>query len=92
MRILIAMSGGVDSAATAALLLQAGHTVTGCTMRLTGTAREEGEIARASGKLNNPGFLAKAPAHLVEQEKEKLKVNETMLANLEERIKELAKA
>ena len=48
MRILIAMSGGVDSAATAALLLQAGHTVTGCTMRLTGTAREEGEIARAA--------------------------------------------
>jgi valyl-tRNA synthetase len=52
----------------------------------------ENEIARANGKLNNPGFLGKAPAHLVEQEKEKLKVNETMLANLEERIKELAKA
>ena len=49
----------------------------------------QGEIARASGKLNNPGFLSKAPAHLVEQEKEKLKVNETKLQALEARIADL---
>ena len=49
----------------------------------------QGEIARANGKLNNPGFLNKAPAHLVEQEKEKLKVNETKLQALEARIADL---
>ncbi len=49
----------------------------------------QGEIARASGKLNNPGFLSKAPAHLVEQEKEKLKVNETKLQALKARIADL---
>ncbi|MDD6143370.1 MAG: valine--tRNA ligase, partial [bacterium] len=49
----------------------------------------EGEIARANGKLNNPGFLSKAPAHLVEQEKEKLKTNESMLESLTARINDL---
>ena len=49
----------------------------------------QGEIARASGKLNNPGFLNKAPANLVEQEKEKLKVNESKLQALEARIADL---
>ena len=49
----------------------------------------EGEIARASGKLNNQGFLAKAPAALVEQEREKLKTNESMLQSLKQRIAEL---
>ena len=49
----------------------------------------QGEIARANGKLNNPGFLNKAPANLVEQEKEKLKVNETKLQALEARIADL---
>ncbi len=49
----------------------------------------ENEIARANGKLNNPGFLAKAPAHLVEQEKEKLNVNEGMLKSIIARISDL---
>ena len=51
----------------------------------------EGEITRANGKLNNPGFLSKAPAHLVEQEKEKLKTNHSMLESLIARIQELKK-
>ena len=34
------------------------------------------EIARAEGKLNNPGFVSKAPAALVEQEKGKLALNQ----------------
>ncbi|MBP3647919.1 MAG: valine--tRNA ligase, partial [Clostridia bacterium] len=49
----------------------------------------EGEIARANGKLNNPGFLAKAPAHLVEQEKAKLATNQSMLESLIARIADL---
>ena len=48
-----------------------------------------GEIARSEGKLNNPGFTAKAPAKLVEQEKEKLQVNRDKLAKLESRLEEL---
>ena len=47
------------------------------------------EVARAEGKLNNPGFISKAPAQLVEQEKEKLVANQTMAATLEKRIAEL---
>jgi valyl-tRNA synthetase len=47
------------------------------------------EIARAEGKLNNPGFVSKAPAQLVEQEKEKLTANQTMAATLDKRIAEL---
>ena len=49
----------------------------------------ENEIARAQGKLNNPGFVAKAPVALVAQEREKLAANEKMLAALDARIREL---
>ena len=47
------------------------------------------EVARAEGKLNNPGFVAKAPAALVEQEKEKLAANRLKVDTLEKRIAEL---
>lgn len=47
------------------------------------------EIARAEGMLNNPGFTSKAPPHLVEAEREKLAANQSMLATLEARRKEL---
>jgi len=49
----------------------------------------ENEINRANGKLNNAGFIAKAPAHLVEQEKVKLETNKQLLEKLQERIKEM---
>ena len=49
----------------------------------------EGEIARAQGKLDNPGFVAKAPAHLIEQEKQKLETNRGLLVKLEARIEEM---
>ena len=48
------------------------------------------EIARAKGKLNNAGFLAKAPANLVEAEKAKLSKYEELLKQLQERLSELA--
>lgn len=47
------------------------------------------EITRASGKLNNQGFLAKAPANLVESEKTKLAKYKELQTQLENRLKEL---
>ena len=52
-------------------------------------ANLENEILRAEAKLANPGFLAKAPAELVDKEKEKIGVNQGMLDNLTQRIKDL---
>jgi tRNA-specific 2-thiouridylase len=40
--VLVAMSGGVDSSVAAALLLEADHEVTGCTMRLWGGESDTG--------------------------------------------------
>lgn len=42
MRVLVAMSGGVDSSVAAALLLEQGHEVTGATMKLWGGAGDSG--------------------------------------------------
>ena len=47
------------------------------------------EIARAEGKLNNPGFVSKAPAALGEQEKGKLALNQQKAEQVEKRIAEL---
>ncbi|NLF26900.1 MAG: valine--tRNA ligase, partial [Clostridiales bacterium] len=49
----------------------------------------EGEIARARGKLENEGFVAKAPPHLIEAEREKLVLNGQLLGKLEQRIAEM---
>ncbi len=45
-----------------------------------------GEISRGEGKLANPGFVSKAPAQLVEQEREKLAVARDKLQKIESRI------
>ena len=47
------------------------------------------ERNRAEGKLSNPGFLAKAPAQLVEQERAKLEVTRDKAAKLAARIEDL---
>ena len=47
------------------------------------------EMARSSGMLNNQGFLAKAPAQLVQQERDKLEAAKEKAAALENRIAEL---
>ena len=47
------------------------------------------EINRSRGMLNNQGFLAKAPAQLVQQEKDKLENALSKAASLENRIREL---
>jgi valyl-tRNA synthetase len=50
------------------------------------TARD---IARGEAMLKNEGFLAKAPAQLIETEKGKLETARKTLETLEERIKEI---
>lgn len=52
-------------------------------------AETDEEIRRAEGKLNNQGFVAKAPAQLVEKEKEKLEKYRQMRVQLLNRIEEL---
>ena len=47
------------------------------------------DIARATGMLNNPGFVAKAPVALMEQERGRLEANKEKLTALEQRIAEL---
>ena len=42
MKVLVAMSGGVDSSVAAALMLEAGHAVTGCTLKLWGGPSDTG--------------------------------------------------
>ncbi len=55
-------------------------------------ATAESEIKRASGKLNNQGFLAKAPQKLVDEEKAKLEKYNDMLNKITERIAALESA
>lgn len=45
--------------------------------------------ATTSGKLNNERFLSKAPAQVVESEREKLSAAEEKITSLEQRIKQL---
>jgi valyl-tRNA synthetase len=47
-------------------------------------AKTEGEIKRIEGKLNNQGFVAKAPEEVVAKEREKLEGYKDTLAKLEE--------
>lgn len=49
----------------------------------------EGEIKRAEGKLNNQGFVAKAPQSLIDEEKEKIEKYKEMKQAVEERINSL---
>jgi len=52
-------------------------------------ANANGEVARSEGKLSNQGFVAKAPAALIEQEKAKLEKAKGLVISIAERIKEL---
>nr|HML48100.1 valine--tRNA ligase [Clostridia bacterium] len=48
------------------------------------------EIARGEGKLQNPGFLQKAPPALIEEERQKLETCRAMIESLNARAEELA--
>jgi tRNA-specific 2-thiouridylase len=54
MKIAIAMSGGVDSSVAAALLKEAGHEVTGVTMRITDDSRAGKHAADIASRLGIP--------------------------------------
>jgi len=50
-------------------------------------ARLQSEIERSEKLLSNEGFVAKAPAKLIESEKEKLEKNRALKANLESSVR-----
>ena len=49
----------------------------------------QGEIKRAEGKLANKGFVDKAPAQVVEDERQKLAAYKEQIASLEESLAKL---
>ncbi|MDO5022680.1 MAG: valine--tRNA ligase [Eubacteriales bacterium] len=51
--------------------------------------KTQGEIKRSQGKLNNQGFISKAPKQLIEAEEEKLKKHTAMLDVLKNRLNSL---
>ncbi len=51
-------------------------------------SRVEGEFKRAEGKLSNERFIQKAPANIVEAEREKLRANGALLETLYARLEE----
>jgi valyl-tRNA synthetase len=54
--------------------------------------RLEGEIAKANAKLGNESFVARAPAQVVAQEKERLTGFSATLEKLREQFAKLQKA
>ncbi len=65
MRVLVAMSGGVDSSVAAARLVDAGHDVTGATLKLWGGAQDSGccsasdveDARRVAAQLDIPHYV-----------------------------------
>ena len=53
--------------------------------------RIRNEIARSDKMLENPGFVAKAPAQKVEQEREKRQKNVLLLAGVGEQLERMRK-
>lgn len=52
-------------------------------------AKTKGDIARAEGKLNNAGFVAKAPERVIAEERQKLENAKALLAKQEARLAQL---
>jgi valyl-tRNA synthetase len=52
-------------------------------------ARLEGEIAKANGKLSSESFVARAPAAVVAQEKERVATFGATLAKMQEQLAKL---
>lgn len=75
MNVLVAMSGGVDSSVAAALLLDAGHEVTGVTLRLWGGNTDSGccsvsdveDARRVAAQLDVPHYVFNLAEHFDER-------------------------
>ncbi len=52
-------------------------------------AQAEADVERRAARLNNESFVSKAPAHVVQREREALEAAQAALARLRERIAEL---
>ena len=52
--------------------------------------RLEGEVAKANAKLANTSFVERAPAQVVEQERQRLAAFEATLAKVKEQLDKLA--
>jgi valyl-tRNA synthetase len=53
------------------------------------SARLEGEITKANGKLSNEAFVAKAPATVIEQERKRVADFVATLAKVKEQLARL---
>lgn len=76
MKILIPMDGLIDKQAELKRLSKE-------------VSRLEGEIKRFTSKLSNENFVAKAPANVIDKEKEKLTNTETALKNMKEQYEKI---
>ncbi len=76
MKILIPMAGLIDKEAEMARLEKEIQKI-------------NKDLPRIEGKLKNPGFIDKAPAAVIEKEKEKLAKLQTTLANLNEQLNKI---
>jgi valyl-tRNA synthetase len=77
MKILIPMAGLIDKDAEMARLDKE-------------ISRLEGEVKRFNGKLSNESFVSKAPAAVVEKEKQKLQDTEIALKNLKDQYAKIS--
>ncbi|MBS7325697.1 MAG: valine--tRNA ligase, partial [Thiopseudomonas sp.] len=77
MQVLVPMAGLIDTAAELARLDKE-------------IVRLQGEIKRVAGKLGNEGFVAKAPADVIEKERAKQAEYEQALAQLSEQREKMA--
>ncbi len=73
MKILIPMAGLIDKKAELARLEKE-------------ILKLQKDLPRIEGKLNNPKFIDKAPAEVIEKERNKLKTLQTTLVNLEQQL------
>jgi valyl-tRNA synthetase len=78
MQVLVPMAGLIDKGAELARLDKE-------------IQRLDGEVKRVGGKLSNEGFVAKAPAEVIDKERAKLAEAEQALANLTEQREKIAK-
>lgn len=77
MEILVPMAGLIDKDAETARLNKE-------------IEKLEKEVSRTQGKLNNEKFVGKAPAEVVQKEKDKLADYEAALAKLKEQVQKIA--